>query len=107
MEQGEELRDDALHLVGHEHLVAIELNLIALQVDVLLDTWEIEDTCKVERIVHIQVDLEQRFVLHGVEGAIERLVVLILQGVRSLCPQWFHAVDDIILSCIHHFLLLT
>ena len=79
MQQCQELRHDTLHLVGHKHLVAIQLNLVALQVDVRLDAWEVEDTREVEGIIHIQVDPEHRLIAHGVEGAVERLVVLVLQ----------------------------
>ena len=34
MQQRQELRNDAFHLVGYEYLVAVELNLVALQVEV-------------------------------------------------------------------------
>ena len=71
MQQGQELRYNTFHLISDEHLVAIQLDLIALQIDIRLDAWEIEDTREVERIIHIQVDPEHRLVAHGVEGAVE------------------------------------
>ena len=80
MEQGEKLWHDAFHLVGDKHLVAVELNLVALQFDVGLDAWEIENTREVEGVIHIEVNPEKGFVVHGVEGAVERLVVLVLEG---------------------------
>ena len=86
MEQCEEVGHDAFHLVGHEHLVAVELDLVALQFDVRLDAGEVEDTREVERIVNVEVNPEQRLVLHGIECAVERLVVLVLQCAWSLCP---------------------
>ena len=86
MEQCEEVGHDAFHLVGDEYLIAIELNLVALQFDVRLDTWEVEDTRKVERIVNVEVYPEQWFVLHRIERAVERFVVLVLQCTWSLCP---------------------
>jgi hypothetical protein len=49
MQQRQEVGHDALHLIGDEYLIAIELNLVALQVDVALDLREIEDTRQVER----------------------------------------------------------
>ncbi len=79
MQQGEELRYDALYLVCNEYLVAIQLNLVALHVDAVLDAWEVENTRQVEWEVYVQVNPEQRVVLHWVEGVIELLVVLILQ----------------------------
>ena len=106
MEEREELRHDAFHLVGDEHLVAVELNLVLLQVDVRLDAREVEDTREVEGVVDVQVNPEQRLVLHGVEGAIERLVVLVLQRRRGLCPQGLHVVDDVILIGVLHLSIL-
>ena len=79
MQQGQELRYDALHLISDENLIAIQLDLIALQIDVRLDAWEVKDTREVERIIHIQVNPEHRLIAHGVEGTVERLVVLVLQ----------------------------
>ena len=79
MQQGEELRHDAFHLVGHEHLVAVQLNLVLLQLQRVLDAGEVENTREVEGIVHVEVNPEQGLVVHGVEGAIERLVVLVLE----------------------------
>ena len=102
VEQGEEFGYDAFYLIGDENLIAIELYLVALEFDIGLDAWEVEDAREVERVVYIQVNPEQGFVLHGVEGAIERLVVLVLQRARGFCPKWFHAVDDVVFLCVHH-----
>ena len=66
MQQRQELRHNALHLVGDEHLVAVQLNLVALQVDVRLDAGEVQNTCQVERIVDVQVNPEHGLVAHGV-----------------------------------------
>ena len=79
MQQRQELRHNTFHLIGYEYLVAIELDLVALQIDVRLDAREVEDTRQVEWVIHIQVNPEHRFVAHGVEGTVERLVVLVLQ----------------------------
>ena len=80
VKQGEELRYDVLHVVCHEHLVAVELDLVLLDGHPFLDLREIEYARQVERIVHIQVDVEQRFVVHRVEGLVELHVVLLLQA---------------------------
>ena len=106
MQECEELGHDAFHLVGDEHLVAEELNLVLLKVDVRLNAREIEDTREVEGVVDVQVNPEQRLVLHGVEGAIEGLVVLVLQRRGSLCPQRLHAVDDVVLVGVLHLAVL-
>jgi hypothetical protein len=34
MQQRQEFRYDALHLIGDEHLVAVQLDFVALQVDI-------------------------------------------------------------------------
>ena len=86
MKQGKELWYDALNLVCHKYLVAIQLYLIALHVDTVLDTWEVENTSQVEWEIYIQVDPEQRLVRHRVEGTIEILVVLVFQCTWSLSP---------------------
>ena len=78
MQQGQELRNDALYLVCYEYLVAIQLNLVALHVDAVLDAWEVENTRQVEWEIYVQVNPEQWVVLHWIEGVIELLVVLIL-----------------------------
>ena len=97
MQQCEELRHDAFHLVGNEHLVAVELYLVALHVDVVLDAWEVEDTCQIEWEVHVEVNPEEGLVLHGVEGAVEALVVLVLECAWRLGPEGLYAVDDVVL----------
>ena len=71
MKEGEEVWYDAFHLVGDEHLIAVELYLIALQVDMALHTREVKDTRQMEREIHIEVNPEERLVLHRVEGAVE------------------------------------
>ena len=99
MQQGQELWNDTLYLISNEYLVAEQLYLVTLQIEITLDTWEIKDTGEVERIIHIQVNPEHRVVLHGVEGVVELLIVLILQRAGLLGPQRFCIVDDVIFLC--------
>ena len=107
VQQREELRHDALHLVGHKHLVAVELNLVLLQFERVLDAGEVEDTRQIEGIVDVEVNPEQRLVLHGIECAIERLVVLVLQRRRGLRPQRLHIIYNVVLGGVHHLLLVA
>ena len=58
MEQSEEVWHDSFYLVGNEYLIAIQLNLVALQVDIILDSWKVENTCEVEWIVYVEVNPE-------------------------------------------------
>ena len=97
MQQGQELRNDSLNRVGHEDLIAIELDLIAVQIQVALDAREVKDTGQVERIIHVQVDPEQRLLAHRVKILIEFLVILILQFRRLADPCRLRVVDDVIL----------
>ena len=101
MKQCEEFWYNAFYLIGYEHLVAIELNLVALHVDAALDAWEVENTREIEWEVYIQMNPEQRVVLHRIKGVIELLVVLILQGARSLGPERLHIINNVILISLH------
>ena len=101
MKQGEEFRYNTFYLVGYEYLIAIELNLIALHVDAALDAWEVENTREIEWEVYIQMNPEQWVVLHWVKAVIELLVVLILQGARSLGPERLHIINNVILISLH------
>ena len=66
MEQCEELRNYAFHLIGDENLIAVELYLVALQFEIGVYSGEIQYSCEVERIVNVEVYPEQRFVLHWI-----------------------------------------
>ena len=79
MEQCKELWYNSLNLIGYEYLITIELNFITLQFDIVLYTWEIKNTRKVEWVVNVQVNPKQWLVIHWEERTIEALVVFILQ----------------------------
>ena len=106
MKQSQELWYNTLNLVSDKDLVAIQLNLVALHIDVVLDAWEVEDTRQVEWEVNVEVNPEQWLVLHRIEGAIETLVVLVLQCARSLGPERFHIINNIVLVCLHALTIL-
>ena len=106
MQEGEEVGYDALYRVGHIHLVAVELDAILLQVDVALDLGEVEHTGEVEGVVYIEVNPEQRLIAHGVEVAVELLVVLVGEFARSTCPQGVGVVDDVVLIGLHLLAIL-
>ena len=97
VQQGQILGDDVLHFVGHIDLIAVELNLIAVHVEVGLDFREIEDTGEVERIVHIQMNMEERFFeLSRIEFVVELIIVLISQVGRFACPSRVNIINDIL-----------
>ena len=102
VQQRQVLRHDILHLVGHIDLIAIELNLVAVHVHVALDAREIEDSGQVERVVHIQMDMEERLLhLVRIELVVELVVVLVGQVRRLARPRGVHIVDDILLVQFH------
>ena len=83
MQQRQELGHDAFDRIGHEHLVRIELDLVLLYLEVVPYLREIENACQIERIVDVQVNIEQRVFGHRIERAVE-LHVLLQRNVRRL-----------------------
>ena len=64
--------------VGYEHLVAIELYLVAVGVDGFAHFGEVEYAREVERVVDVEMNLEQRILkVNGVEFVVELLVVVV------------------------------
>ena len=83
-----------------------------MQVDVALDTREIQDTGQMERIIHIQVNPEQWFVGHRIQVLIEFLIVFIRHIRRLANPCRLDIVDDIVfvgidIFSVFPFLLLS
>ena len=106
MEKSEEVGYDVFDLIGDEYLIAIELNLIAMDVNILLDAREIEHAREVERIVNVEMNPEKRIICHGVELVVELLVVFILQLRGSLGPKRSGVVHDIVFLCFHFLTIL-
>ena len=71
VEQSEEVGHNVLYRIGDKHLIAEELNLVAMDLEVVLDLREVEHTRQVEGVVHIEVNPEERLILHGIELAVE------------------------------------
>ena len=90
VKEGHEVRDYVVHVVRDEHLVAVEGDLVALHRHAVLQLREVEDTGEVEGIVYVEVDPEERFLVHGEEGAVESKVILVLELRRCLGPEGFH-----------------
>ena len=99
MQKGEVFGHDVVHLVGDKDLVAVELDLVAPHVEVVLYLREIEDAREVERIVHIEVDMEEGFVeLHGIEFVVELGIVLFGEFGGLAGPCRLRIVDDILFA---------
>ena len=66
-----------------------------MNVDVALDFREVEHTGEVEGVVDIQMNPEEGIVLHGIEVAVEGLVILVLQCRGLFGPEGLGDVDDV------------
>ena len=78
MQQSEEVGHYIFYLVCNKHLVAIELNFIAVNVEIALYTREVEHTCEVERIVYVQVNPKQRLIAHRIQLCVKLFIIFVL-----------------------------
>ena len=83
-----------------------------MQIDVALDAREIQDTGQMERVIHIQMNPEQRFVGHRIQILIEFLIIFICHIGRLTNPCRLDIVDDIVfvgidIFAVFPFLLLS
>ena len=106
MQQGQELGYDILHRIGNEHLVGVKLNLVSLHLNIVADLRKIEDPCKVERVIHVQVNIEQRLIGHRVEVAVEFRILLLFHLRRCDGPERLYIIDYIVLFGLHLFSIL-
>ena len=107
MQQHQVVGHHSLHAVGHKHLVAIQLNLVAGGVYCLSHLREVQYSRQVKRVVHIQMNLEQRVLeIHRIQFVVELLVVLVCQIGRTLPPCRLGVVDDAGLLLLHALGLL-
>ena len=103
MQQGEVFRYDPLDLVGHIHLIGVELDLVFLNFEVVPNLREVEDTRQVERIIDIQMNREERLFTYGIEFVVELLVLLGGDLGGFYGPQRGDVVDDVVLVGIDVF----
>ena len=101
MQKREVLGNDTLHLVGNEYLIAVELYLILLQLEVVVNLGEIKNTRKIERIVDVHMYVEQRLIAHRIQLVVELFVLLLGNIQRLTSPQGLYIVDDVILVGIY------
>ena len=97
MQQHQEVGYNTLYRIGNIHLIAIELYLETVEIQVTLNLGEVENTGKFKGIIDIEVYPEQRIVGTGIHIVIERLVVLIGKVGRLACPSRCQVVDNFIL----------
>ena len=101
MEEREEFRNDTLDGIRDEDLIAVELYLVALQLNAVLDLGEVKNTCQVEGIVNVEVNPEQGLIAHGEEVTVESLVIIVLEVGGLFRPKRFHIVYYVILVGIY------
>lgn len=96
MQKRHKFGDDAFQFVSDIYLVAVELHAVFLEVELVFDLREVEHAGEVERVIDIQMDLEERvFEIHRVEFVVELLVVFVVQCGRRLLPNGVGVVDDV------------
>ncbi len=93
LQEHQEIRDDLLDVVGDEHLAGKQLDLALAGTEIVGDFGEIEDALQVEGIIHIQVHVEQRLVVH-MENLLVEIPVFLIGAVLGLFePQGGCIVD--------------
>ena len=97
MKQHHKLGNNALNAVGDKHLIAIELDAVLANVEIVLDFWEIEDSGESEWEVYVQMNPEQRIVLCWLDCMVELDVILILEVGGLARPQRLNIVDYLVL----------
>lgn len=102
MQQGQELGHNAFDRIGDIHLIAIELNFVLLNLDVVLNFGKMSTPVRLKRIINIEVDVEERILAHGIEAAVETCVILVVEVSRFAGPlQGIGFINDIVLISLH------
>ena len=94
LEQHQELRNDLLDVVRHEHLVVIQLDHALAGRELVLQLREVQNALQVERELRVQVNPEQRVVVVVEYVVVELPVFLVGALVGLLHPQRMHVVHQ-------------
>ena len=100
LHQHHKLRHHPLDLVSNIDLVAIQLNPVALKVDVALNLREIQNAGERERIVHVEMNPEHRILLSRHQLTVETQVVVIRELRRLLCPKRLCGVYNLVFVAV-------
>ena len=101
MQQSQKLRHYALHRIGNKHLIAIQLYLVALQFYIVSNLREIQNTRKMERIIHVQMNMEQWRLVIREQFTIKLVIILILHFRRFASPCRIGIVDYVVLGSLN------
>ena len=77
VQQCQKVWNNTLYRVRYIDLIAIKLDFVLVQLYIALYLREVQNTSKMERIIHVQMYPEQGFIGHRIEVAIELLVILV------------------------------
>ena len=77
VQQCQKIRNNTLYRVRYIDLVAIKLDFVFVQLYIALYLREVQNTSKMEWIIHVEMYPEQGFIGHRIEVAIELLVILV------------------------------
>ena len=106
MEQGQVHRHDALHLVSHKDLIAVELDLVALQIHLVAHLGEVEYAGQGEWVVYIKVYPKEWLVSSWVELTVELTIILVRKVLWLAKPERVGIVDHIVLIGVLHLAVL-
>ena len=101
VQQRQELGNDALHRIGHIHLIAVKLYPVLLNLEIVVDFREIENPRQVERIVDVEMYPEQRVVAARIELPVEFPVLFVGHIGRIMRPERVGIVHDVVPFGIH------
>ena len=103
MHEHHEFRNDAFYLIRHIYLIAVELNTVLADIDIVFDFREIKYSCKIEGIIHIQVYPEHGIFFSRTQFMIKLEIILVREFRRLLCPERFRGIDNIVFVGVHIF----
>ena len=87
--------DDFLYIVRDKDLIAVQLDFSALKFDFALDFREIQYPLEPERIIHIQMDPEQRVMIIMENFSVESEILLLGAVFRVLQIERLRVVDGL------------
>jgi hypothetical protein len=94
VQQGHKVGNDTFHGVCDKHLVAVELNLVFLNLQIAFDFGKVQNSGEVKRIIHIEMDVKLRVLSHRIELPVELIVIFLLEFSRFEGPCRGGVVDD-------------
>ncbi len=86
MKKCQELGHDTFHRIGNINLITVKLYLVLLNLHIVFQFREVQNTCKIERIVNVQVNVEQWIIGKRIQVMVEFLILFIFDLRRLSYP---------------------